>query len=111
MLSIVDAGYIKKIAIIHNINLIRLILDNYTFNYVDLYNSAILSITDKIDANSVINQYNKKFRTRFSNNNYFKSINLYQINLILNNKDLYEYRLGEDLYIKKTFKDNDNNFR
>ena len=38
MLSIVDAGYIKKIAIIDNINLIRLILDNYTVNYVDVYN-------------------------------------------------------------------------
>ena len=100
MLSIVDAGYIKKIAIIDNINLIRLILDNYTVNYVDVYNSLILSITDKIDTNSVINQYNKRFRTRFSNNNYFKSINLDQIKLILNNKALYEYRLGEDLYEK-----------
>ena len=60
----------------------------------------LMYIIDKIDTNSVINQYNKRFRTRFSNNNYFKSINLDQIKLILNNKALYEYRLGEDLYEK-----------
>ena len=134
MLSYLDGGYLESISSIAAINLIsrglvrendieilgrllrtaakdndikliKVILDNHTIDYLDLYDALVFSITnddkiiDHIDSETVIFQYGKTTGRKHKIKEP-KEINLEQIRLILNHEALYEFKLGGEYYEK-----------
>ena len=103
---------LKMAAEDNDTGLIKVILDNYTMDYIHLYDSLVYSIAndDKIinhiNSESVVLQYAKGrrgARVLQSEIKEPKEINLEQIKLILNHEASYSYKLGGEYYERRQY--------